>query len=477
MSTAMTYDVHDLRARELSVAMTGDLDSELRAHFRHDDPLQEDLTFAWWRPSTGSTRLTAVLTGLAIPGERERILAGNVAFTADYLFRVLASVPSGCGIALLHSHLGPGWQDLSRDDDIAERDRLASAIAGLTGLPLVGLTWGTDGTWSARLWGRAAPFAYERTDAATVRVAGASQLAISFHPALRPEPAERPSQEATISVWGRRAQADLTRTRIGIIGLGSVGSIVAESLARLGVSDVILIDHDRIEERNLDRTLHATGRDADRHTRKVTVAKRAMARSHTAADPAVHALPLTLLNSGATAAALDCDVLICCVDRPWPRWLLNTIAYTHLIPVIDGGILARVTADGRPLHIDWRIHTIGPGRACLLCLGALLRSDAALDRDGLLDDPDYLRGLSPADRERYNRRNVFPFSLSVAAHQTLHLAGLIAGSQRIAGIGPQHYAAYPSEMTVTPTAPCQPGCEIAALTASAGPWPTVPSGP
>jgi hypothetical protein len=105
----------------------------------------------------------------------------------------------------------------------------------------------------------------------------------------------------------------------------------------------------------------------------------------------------------------------------------------------------------------------------LVCLGALLRSDAALDRDGLLDGPDYLRGLSEQDRERYNRRNVFPFSLSVAAHQVLHLAGMIAGSQRVGVIGPQHYAAFPGKMTVSAASPCEDGCETAALTASAVP--------
>src|SRR5581483_12080657 len=99
----------------------------------------------------------------------------------------------------------------------------------------------------------AAPFTYERVDVATVRVASSSQLALSFHPDLRPEPAELPSQQATISVWGSRAQADLARTRVGIVGLGSVGSIVTEALSRIGVSDIVLIDHDRIEERNLDR--------------------------------------------------------------------------------------------------------------------------------------------------------------------------------------------------------------------------------
>ena len=80
------------------------------------------------------------------------------------------------------------------------------------------------------------------------------------------------------------------------------------------------------------------------------------------------------------------------------RHVLNTLAYAHLIPVIDGGILARVNGLGNLQHIDWRIHTVGPGRACLYCLSALIRSDVALDRDGMLENPDYVTGLSPAGR-------------------------------------------------------------------------------
>jgi hypothetical protein len=272
---------------------------------------------------------------------------------------------------------------------------------------------------------------------------------------------------ATVSVWGQRAQEDLARIRVGVVGLGSVGSIVAESLSRIGVSDLVLIDHDIIEERNLDRTLHAVAEDARVGTPKVTVAERGTATSHTARDFKVRAVPVSLLTPEGIAAAQDCDVLISCVDRPWPRGTLNAMAYAHLIPVIDGGIMARVTPDGLPLHIDWRIHTVGPGRACMYCLGALLRSDVALDRDGLLDDPDYIEGLTPEDRERYNRRNVFPFSLAVAAHETLQLAGMISDSSRIGGIGPQRYSAYPGEMTVSETITCGPDCEVAAVTALA----------
>lgn len=460
----ITHEIEVINTWELSVAMTGDVDATLRALFNHSGP-QEDLTFALWRPSHGSHRCSMVLGELLLPAQEERILDGNVAFTSDYLSRALASLEPGCGLALIHSHLGPGWQDMSHNDIVAERDRLAAAVSGRTGLPLLGMTWGTDGIWGARVWGRSAPFTYERVEVPTVRVASATALTLSFHPELRPEPPALPTQEATLSVWGARAQADITRTRIGIVGLGSVGSLVAEGLSRVGFSDLVIIDHDHIEVRNLDRTLHATWADAAQATSKVAVAERGLKENHTATEQSVTALATTLLSRDGLLAALDCDAIVCCVDRPWPRWVLNTLAYGHVIPIVDGGILARTKDDGRPLHIDWRIHTVGPGRACLVCLGALLRSDVGLDRDGLLDDPEYIAGLSRAERERYGRRNVFPFSMSVAAHEILQLTGMIANSSRVSGIGPQHYMSYPGVMNVSVAQECAPDCEFRAVVA------------
>ena len=79
----------------------------------------------------------------------------------------------------------------------------------------------------------------------------------------------------------------------------------------------------------------------------------------------------------------------------------------------------------------------------------------SLDRDGKLDDPDYIASLSPADRERYARRNVFAFSLSIAAHEVLQLVGLVARMPRVGGVGPQHYQAYPGVMTSRPHRPAR----------------------
>jgi len=448
-----------------SVAFTQDVDRQLAAHLVKG-PRQEDLTFAYWRPSRGKKRFTAILHTLALPGPGDRELHGNVAFTDQYIRRVLVNRPADSGVALLHSHLSPGWQGMSHDDIVAERDRLAGAVWGRSQLPLLGLTRGTDGSWSARHWVRTSAGEYSRKDASTVRVVG-DQLRITYHPRLRPAPEVQASQVATASVWGVRAQAQIAMARVGIVGLGSVGSIVAEALSRTGFSAITLIDHDVIEERNLDRTLGADRSDVANCLHKVHMSERLLRKTHTAAQLDLDVQPVSLLTQAGWTSAMDCDAIVCCVDRPWPRSLLNMLAYAHLIPIVDGGIFARVKSDGTPLHVDWRIHRVGPGRECLFCLGALLRSDASLDKEGLLDDPDYIAGLTQEEKERVARRNVFTFSLSVASHEVLQLVGMITGMPRIGGQAPQMYHAFPGIMDTLPIAKCVPECEIAGITAEA----------
>jgi hypothetical protein len=457
-------DVSKFERFHLSIAMTEALDDLLRTHM--DKGLaQEDLTFALWRPSWGYIRLTAILQQLVLPEPGDRILQGNVAFTPEYIQRVLHLAGGEFGIALLHSHLGPGWQGMSYDDVVAERDRLAAAVAGRTGLPLVGLTRGTDGAWSGRFWFRQSPATYARRWATTVRVVG-RQLRMTYHPELLPLPTSSESQVATVSVWGEEKQADLVRICVGIIGLGSVGSIVAEALSRVGMTWLSLIDHDCIEMRNLDRTLGATREDAVQRTPKVTVAERLIEVTHTAEQFHVEPYHGSLLHPEGLQRARDCDVLFSCVDRPLPRHLLNALAYAHLIPVVDGGILAKVEK-GHLIHADWRVHTVGPGRPCMICLDALRREDIAFDRAGLLDDPVYIKGLGPEFDPILSRQNVFPFGLNVASLEVLQFIGLVTGQPRIGGTGPQIYHCYPGSIEVVDKRECAPECEYAALTASA----------
>jgi hypothetical protein len=227
------YQLDAFTAVEFSVAFTRDIEQQLDEHFIKGY-IQEDVTFAYWRPSKGARRYTAIIHDLPLPGEDERLLQGNVSFMPSYLARVLEGCPPGSGIALIHSHLGPGWQDMSGDDVVAERDRLAGVVAGRTRLPLVGLTWSTDGVWSGRFWLRAGRRDHQRRWATTVRSVG-RQLRMSYQPALYPSPSRVERLIATRSVWGETTQDQLARTRVGIVGLGSVGSLVVEALNRTGL--------------------------------------------------------------------------------------------------------------------------------------------------------------------------------------------------------------------------------------------------
>ncbi len=200
--------------------------------------------------------LTAILAELVLPRPGEVHLHGNASFEGHYVTRGIREARKrGAGLAILHSHGSPGWQDLSDIDIAAERDEVARP-AGATGKPLLGMTMGGDGHWSARLWekenGRIVG-----TWCRKVRVAAANRYSVHWKPSALSSLENGPVQRRTIDTWGIGTQRRIGNLRIGIVGLGSVGAMVAEALARMGVSEMTLIDPDVIELHNLDRLLHA----------------------------------------------------------------------------------------------------------------------------------------------------------------------------------------------------------------------------
>jgi molybdopterin/thiamine biosynthesis adenylyltransferase len=63
-------------------------------------------------------------------------------------------------------------------------------------------------------------------------------------------------------LFGDAGQDILARAKIGIIGLGGAGSLLAEYLGRLGVGEFVLADPDRAEITNLPRLTAALRLDA-----------------------------------------------------------------------------------------------------------------------------------------------------------------------------------------------------------------------
>ena len=260
---------------------------------------------------------------------------------------------------------------------------------------------------------------------------------------------------------GRQNHARLARLKIGIVGLGSVGSFVAEQLSRMGFENLTLIDFDIIKFHNLDRTLSAKKEDIGRL--KVSVIKGLMEQSHTAKQLHLDCIPHSIAEKEGYLAALDCDVLFSCVDRPRPRRILNHLAFAHLIPVIDGGIQVRFKKN-RFTGVDWQLQTASPERPCLECLGVYSNADVATEIEGKLDDPSYIKGLPVTHKYRRNE-NIIPFSANLASLEVLQFIALATGTAGISDFGVQRYRYNPGIVEQDVERTCRKSCIHVSLTA------------
>ena len=260
-------------------------------------------------------------------------------------------------------------------------------------------------------------------------------------------------------------QAGLARLHIGVVGAGSVGALVAEALARVGVERITLLDFDTVELINLDRLLHARPRDAHLIRAKVDVLACALIRSATAERPRIHAIETSVVEPDGFAQILDCDVVFSCVDRPWPRAVLNLAAYAHLIPVVDGGILIRAGKQGLR-GAEWRSHLAAPGRACLECIGQYDPALVSVERSGLLDDPSYIAGL-PDDHALRRNENVFPFSMAAAAGEVVQLLNAVVAPNGVGDVGAHlyHFATGTLDRLIDG---CMPGCPYSGALQASG---------
>src|SRR5690606_10510517 len=64
-----------------------------------------------------------------------------------------------------------------------------------------------------------------------------------------------------VRMFGAAGQDMLKRSKVAVVGLGGIGSLVCEYLTRLGIGELLLVDPDRIEESNLSRVVGARSRD------------------------------------------------------------------------------------------------------------------------------------------------------------------------------------------------------------------------
>lgn len=441
-----------------SVAMSGETEAVMRDHLMREDG-QEDVLIATYVLSTGIERTTALIRSVILPRDGERHARGDTSFTSAYVLRAAHQARlAGHGLVLLHSHpRGRGWQQLSLTDRETESDYERVARSA-TKMPMLGMTLGgEDIAWSARFWFNRS----EPTWAESVRSVSPT-LAVTWNDELRAAPTITKSQERTVSSWGDRAQGEIARLRVLVVGGGSVGLDVAQRLAATGLITVSVMDYDAVEPRNLDRMIGATRLDAALGRAKVDVTARLAATAATADTIEIRRHEVSITDPVGVSIALDYDVIFSCVDRPWPRAVLNGIAYADLIPVIDGGIALTTFSDGRMRNGIWRTHTLTAGRPCMACLGQLVAGDVSLDKLGLLEDPKYIEG---ANREAPSHQNVAALSASVSASLLAQFVSLVAHPGGRGVPAPLHYV-LSTHTLMHSRASCGPYCAYENATAA-----------
>ncbi|MBL8134253.1 MAG: ThiF family adenylyltransferase, partial [Anaerolineae bacterium] len=130
--------------------------------------------------------------------------------------------------------------------------------------------------------------------------------------------AERTSRQ--IAAFGAEGQQRLSQVKVGIVGVGGIGGLVAQQLALLGVRRFVLVDADTLEVTNLNRFIGATLADAEAKRLKVEVVARAIQSIDPGAKTASFAEAFP--TAAALAALKDVDVLFGCTDTHGSRLIL-----------------------------------------------------------------------------------------------------------------------------------------------------------
>lgn len=290
------------------------------------------------------------------------------------------------GLIKIHSH-PTGYPWFSATDDAAEEEMFPSVFSWLdSDAPLASMIMLPDGT----LVGRAVQEKGGGLPLESIRVAGDDFVFFegTSEAAILGDIPEHGSRVA--QAFGQETYRLFRRLRIGVVGCSGTGSIVIEQLARNCVGELILVDPDCVEHKNLNRILNSTQKDADSREAKVTVLKRAI--DQMGLETKVTAIRRDLMDIETLRELSSCDILFGCMDSIDGRHILNKLASAYVIPLIDVGV--RLEADGKGgIDSIWTaIHTVLPG-------GSSLMSRLVYNQDDL--DAAFLKRANP---EAYKER-------------------------------------------------------------------------
>jgi adenylyltransferase/sulfurtransferase len=168
---------------------------------------------------------------------------------------------------------------------------------------------------------------------------------------------DRYSRQILFREIGAEGQKKLSQARVGIVGCGATGSVIAGLLARSGVGQLRIIDRDFVEPSNLQRQSLFDEDDARESLPKAIAAARQIARFNS--QMSVEPLIADLKAENITDLLSGVQLILDGTDNFETRYLINDYAIKNSVPWIYSAAVGSYAAT---LNIVPRQTT------CLVCL-------------------------------------------------------------------------------------------------------------
>jgi molybdopterin/thiamine biosynthesis adenylyltransferase len=240
---------------------------------------------------------------------------------------------------------------------------------------------------------------------------------------------------------GAAAQAQLAGATIAVVGNSGGGSHVTQQLIHAGLSKLVVIDPDLVEETNLRRLVGAVQADIG-----VTPKPDIAVRVAELVRPTVEVVPIAeAFPSARTIAALrDADLIVGCVDGWDTRDDLNALALRYRIPYIDIGITVVGATDHAGMRVGGQIALVAPDGPCMRCMG--LGTDQRVEASR-----EMRQGYADAEPDP----QVVSLNGTVASEAVTTALMLLAGDDRLSR---RRRYAYPPGLLIDVEATRRPGC-------------------
>ncbi|MFA6363201.1 ThiF family adenylyltransferase [Methanoregula sp.] len=166
---------------------------------------------------------------------------------------------------------------------------------------------------------------------------------------------DRYCRQSILPEIGLEGQRRLGESRAVIVGLGAMGSSVANTLVRAGVGHVVLIDRDLVELHNLQRQILYSEEDVDRP--KAVAAAEILHTINSSVEVEARTNDLNVLN--AEKLLTGADIILDGTDNLQTRFLINDVCVKYRIPWVYAGAVGT----------GGMVMPIVPGRTpCFRCL-------------------------------------------------------------------------------------------------------------